>query len=107
MVGGTPALAAPDHSTAIGGSLLYYNATTGDGAVGRIDLQGQHTTVRSLPNHFSQGWTQMVFTPQGILFYNAANGAAAVGMIDGTSLSKSALRKGKTLCYSVSHHCSC
>ena len=59
---------SPDWSAlvSIGGNILFYNKTTGDGAVGHIvqpqetiSLPGLVHTDQSLPHLFSTGWTSV------------------------------------------------
>ena len=70
------------HTVDTPNGILWYNAQTGAGAVGRIDSAGNHVTVKSYPaGAFSPGWTHTVNTPNGILWYNAQTGAGAVGRI--------------------------
>jgi streptogramin lyase len=63
--------------------VVWYNAQTGAGAIGRMDHAGNHATLKSYgPGSFSLGWTHIVGTPTGILWYNAQTGAGAIGRID-------------------------
>jgi hypothetical protein len=62
--------------------ILYYNAQTGEGAVGRVDAAGNHVTIKTYPPSSFAGWTHVVNTANGILYYNANTGAGAVGRID-------------------------
>jgi hypothetical protein len=63
--------------------ILYYNADTGAGAVGRLDGAGNHSTIKIYqPGAFATGFTQIVSTPGGILYYNGDTGAGAIGKLD-------------------------
>jgi hypothetical protein len=67
---------------AVGGGLLFYNASTGDGASARLDAAGNYGFVGNIPG-FARGWTHIVAANVGsLLFYNATNGAGATARLD-------------------------
>ena len=64
--------------------VLFYNATDGTGATGRVDINGNFVTLQSLAD-FSIGWTHIAGTDQNpgiLLFYNANDGTGATGRVD-------------------------
>jgi hypothetical protein len=73
--------------------LLFYNAHTGAGAIGRVTYRSDEpggwliipdrvvTTRVYQPGSFLAGWTHVVATSGGILFYNAQTGGAAIGNV--------------------------
>lgn len=69
------------HSVSTPNGVIWYNATTGDGACGRVMPDGSHATVRSMPQAFSKGWTHVLKTRWGVLWYNAGTGAGALGRV--------------------------
>jgi hypothetical protein len=71
--------------------VLFYNSRTGAGEFGRFDTKtGNYTFLNNyaaglngpLSGGYSQGWTHVVSSPNGILFYNANYGRALIGRID-------------------------
>ena len=64
------------------GSLLFYNARSGDGAISLLDSAGNYQFVSSIPG-FARGWTRITGTASGgVLFYNASTGLGATAQID-------------------------
>lgn len=68
------------HNVDTPNGIVWYNAQTGAGVVGRIDNAGNHISIKTI--NFSRGWTHIVNTPNGILYYNSKTGAGAVGLVD-------------------------
>src|SRR5213075_2248000 len=64
-----------------GDNILFYNANTGEGAVGRLSANGFNTTKSYSPGAFAPNWTHVapVDYMNSILFYNDTNGDAALG----------------------------
>jgi|SRR5712692_5813361 hypothetical protein len=67
-----------------GDNILFYNANTGEGAVGKVSLAGFRTTKPFSPGDFALHWTHVarVDSLNSILFYNSASGDAALGTLD-------------------------
>ncbi|MBD2328090.1 hypothetical protein [Alkalinema sp. FACHB-956] len=61
--------------------ILYYNSDTGAGAVGLLDSQGNHATLKDYGD-FTTGWSHVVQASNGILFYNTNTGAGVIGKVD-------------------------
>ncbi len=69
--------------------LVYYNASSGSLAIGKLDLGGNHTTLRSY--RFTPGFTSVVAmqspwttnppTPSQVFFYNLSDGSAALATV--------------------------
>jgi hypothetical protein len=62
-----------------GGRLLFYNTTTGEGAVGSMSASDFTTTQTFGAGAFKPGWTNIVNVGDSILFYDASDGSAAIG----------------------------
>ena len=64
------------------GSMLFYNASTGNGATAWLDSAGNYQFVSAIPG-FALGWTHVVSANGGsLLFYNAATGQGATARLD-------------------------
>lgn len=93
-----------------GQNFLFYNATTGAGAVGRLEGDNFITT-ESYPEHSFSDWTH-VSSLNGyagnVLFYNANNGKGAIGLLDQGKFRTVSLlddfQTGWTHIVSVPHH---
>jgi hypothetical protein len=71
-------------SYCLGDNILFYNATTGEGAVGKVALDGFRTTKTFAPGDFAPHWTNVsrVDRLNSLLFYNSNTGDAALGKLD-------------------------
>jgi hypothetical protein len=62
--------------------LLFYNASTGEGATATLDSIGNYSFVGAISG-FSKGWTHITGTEfGGVLFYNASTGEGATATLD-------------------------
>jgi thermolysin len=81
--------------TAVGSQLFLYNQFTGAAAVGEIrhltylqqviypGCDNQLSITKAYPaGNFSQGWTKIISTAEGMFFYNFLNGVVAVGHLN-------------------------
>lgn len=68
-------------SSCNGNSILFYNADTGEGAIGKVSADGFRTTKTYPPGAFAKAWTHAVRVDalNSILFYKQSTGDAAVG----------------------------
>jgi len=64
------------------GSLLFYNAGSGEGATARLDSAGNYEFVGGISG-FATRWTHITGTAGGgVLFYNASTGLGATAQLD-------------------------
>ena len=67
-----------------GDNVLFYNASTGEGLVGKLTPSGIQQTEKFGLKRFALGWTQVakVDAINSILFYQSSTGYAALGVLD-------------------------
>ena len=67
-----------------GDNILFYNETTGEGLVGKVNLAGFQQTKKFEAGRFAPGWTHVanVDSINAILFYKSDTGDAALGTLD-------------------------
>jgi hypothetical protein len=65
-----------------GDNILFYNADTGEGAVGKINSDGFQTTKTYPPGAFASSWTHVASVANSVLFYKGGTGDAAIATLD-------------------------
>jgi Zn-dependent metalloprotease len=72
------------HVASGAGSIFFYNADNGAGAVGSVAPDGTFTMAGSFPpGSFSRNWTHAVWHDGSLLLYNANSGTAIIGRVSG------------------------
>jgi hypothetical protein len=71
-------------SACTGDNILFYNGTTGSGAIGKLSATRFLNTAAYPAGSFSIGWTAVSHVDRlsSVLFYNKVTGRAAVGALD-------------------------
>lgn len=77
------AMLAPGFGYGDGENFLFYNSTTGEGAVGKL-MGDEFRTTKTYPSGAFAKWTHIAWIDSlhSILFYNTETGAGAVGALD-------------------------
>lgn len=83
---------------------LFYNQSTGAGAVGEIIGNNSFKTTQTVnPGGFARDWSNVVPMGYGIFFYNRSTGAAAIGSISDGEFSTDYVFPGGSFAHGWSH----